>query len=274
MNIEFFCPRWGSEHLGWSAFCEKVKSEGYNGIEYAITCSTTEKELTEVWDLAAKNNLTLIAQHFDTYEADFSRHFDLYNTWMEKIKPFPVVKINSQTGKDYFSFEQNKQLIEAASAVGVPVVHETHRNKFSFAAHITREYLEKIPALQIALDASHWVCVAESFLDDQPEAMQLAIERAAHIHSRVGYPEGPQVPDPRIGEWQEALGKHLHWWDQVVARHRTQNATLTITTEFGPFPYMMHEPASGNPLADQWQVNVFMLQLLKKRYAFKEIYQQ
>ena len=26
------------------------------------------------------------------------------------------------------------------------------------------------------------------------------------------------------------------------------------------------EPASGNPLADQWQVNVFMMQLLKNRY--------
>jgi hypothetical protein len=82
----------------------------------------------------------------------------------------------------------------------------------------------------------------------------------------VGYPEGPQVPDPRVKEWQDALGKHLHWWDQVVARHRAENTTLTITTEFGPFPYMVHEPASGNPLADQWQVNVFMMQLLKKRY--------
>jgi hypothetical protein len=99
--------------------------------------------------------------------------------------------------------------------------------------------------------------------------MQLAIERAAHIHSRVGYPEGPQVPDPRIGEWQEALAKHLHWWDQVAARHRAANTTLTVTTEFGPFPYMVHHPATGQPIADQWQVNVFMLQLLKNRYTAK-----
>lgn len=35
---------------------------------------------------------------------------------------------------------------------------------------------------------AHWVAVAESFLEDQSEAVKLAIERADHIHARVGYP--------------------------------------------------------------------------------------
>jgi len=270
MPIQFFCPRWGSENLPWDDFCSKVKQAGFDGIEYAIASDVPEKVLDEVWNTAVKCNLAIIAQHYDTYEANYSRHYDAYNTWLKRIKTYPAIKINSQTGKDFFSFEQNKSLIDVAirftSATGVSVVHETHRNKFSFAAHVTREYLEKIPTLQIALDASHWVCVAESFLDDQQEVMQLAIERAGHIHARVGYPEGPQVADPRASEWQPALEKHLNWWDKVVERKRKENNTLTITPEFGPFPYMVHVPATGNPVADQWQVNVYMMELLKQRY--------
>ena len=74
------------------------------------------------------------------------------------------------------------------------VLHETHRNKFTFAAHITFDYPNRIPELRITLNASHWVNVAESFLEEQ--AIDLAIKRTEHIHARVGYPEGPQVPDP------------------------------------------------------------------------------
>lgn len=266
MNIQFYCPRWGSERLSWEDFCRQVKQEGYDGIEYGIAASTTSQELDEAWNTAVRYELKIIPQHYDTYEANFTRHYELYQAWLEKLKPYPAGKINSQTGKDFFSFSQNEVLIQAAATSGLNIVHETHRNKFSFAAHITKEYLQAIPGLQLTLDASHWVCVAESYLDDQPEAMQLAIERTEHIHARVGYPEGPQVPDPRVPAWQEALHRHLVWWDKVAERKRKEKATLTITPEFGPFPYMVHVPATGNPIADQWAVNSYMMRLLKKRY--------
>lgn len=266
MNIQFYCPRWGSEHLSWEDFCRQVKQEGYDGIEYGIAAGTTRQELDEVWDTVTRYGLKIIPQHYDTYEANFTRHYELYQAWLEKLQPYPAEKINSQTGKDFFSFSQNEVLIQAAATSGLNIVHETHRNKFPFAAHITKEYLQAIPGLKLTLDASHWVCVAESYLDDQPEAMQLAIERAEHIHARVGYPEGPQVPDPRVPAWQEALHKHLAWWDKVVERKRKEKATLTITPEFGPFPYMVHLPSTGIPIADQWAVNSYMMRLLKKRY--------
>lgn len=269
VSIQFFCPRWGSEHFSWEEFCMNVKSEGYNGIEYAIPYTATTKELDAAWNAAARHGLLMLPQHFDTYTADFSAHYDAYCAWLQRIKAYKPFKVNSQTGKDFFSFEQNRQLIDAAAASGVPVVHETHRNKFSYAAHVTQVYLEKIPHLQLTLDASHWVCVAESYLDDQPVAMQMAIERTAHIHARVGYPEGPQVPDPRAAEWQEALEKHLHWWDKVVQRIALQSpgAALTISPEFGPFPYMVHLPGTGRAVTDQWEVNSYMMHLLRTRYS-------
>lgn len=271
MDIQFYCPRWGSENVSWDLFLEKAVAAGYDGVEYGIGNTTGNKELDEVWNLAEKYKVKIIAQCYDTGEADFSKHLELYAGWFEMIRPYPVVKIDSQTGRDFFCFEHNSALIEAASRftneTNIQVAHETHRNKLLFAAHISKQYLEKIPGMKITLDASHWVCVAESFLEDQPQAIQLAIERTEHIHARVGYPEGPQVPDPRVKEWEYALNKHLAWWDKVAEQKKQENELLTITPEFGPYPYMVHIPGSGKPICDQWDINVYMMELLKKRYS-------
>jgi sugar phosphate isomerase/epimerase len=269
MEIQFYCPRWGSEHLDWDSFCRKVKDAGYDGIEYAIARTVGEKELDEVWNSIAKHGLKIIAQHYDTYEADFGEHLRLFDAWLNKISPYPVEKINSQTGKDHFDFVLNSEIIKAASRYTgnhQKIVHETHRGKFSFAAHVTKQYLVRNSELRITLDASHWVCVAESFLDDQQEVMELAIERTDHIHARVGYPDGPQVSDPRIKEHQAALEKHLGWWDKIVERKKKQNEMLTISPEFGPHPYMVNVPGTGRPVSDQWEINVWMMDLLKERY--------
>lgn len=72
---------------------------------------------------------------------------------------------------------------------------------------------------------------------------------------------------PRASEWEPTLNAHLTWWDTVVATHRAAGTQLTITTEFGPAPYMPEQPFTQQPLANQWEVNVFMLDLLRRRYA-------
>ncbi|SDD72460.1 sugar phosphate isomerase/epimerase family protein [Niabella drilacis] len=270
MELQFFCPRWGSEDLDWELFFEKARAEGYDGAEVGIGNQANEKELDRVWQLAERYGMKMIAQCYDTGEAGFSRHKALYEAWFRKIEAYPVVKINAQTGRDIFSFEQNRQLIDVAARfaqkTGTAVVHETHRNKALFCAHIGAEYLRKLPDLTITMDLSHWVCVAETFLEDQPEAVQLAIEKAGHLHARVGYSQGPQVPDPRVGEWSHALEAHLNWWDQLVRRKQAAGETITITPEFGPHPYMVYIPGLQKPIADQWAVNAWVMQLLKQRY--------
>ena len=229
---------------------KKVKAAGFDGVEYAITGDTPDRTLDEVWTLAEKYQLLMIPQHFDTVSADFNEHYDMYANWLERIRQYPALKINSQTGRDIFSFEQNVSLIQLA---GEGVVHEMHRGKFSFAAHVTKPYLQALPELQLTFDISHWVAVAESYLEDQQAAVQLAIERAAHIHARVGFPEGPQIPDPRLPEWCKELDLHLRWWQQIVDK-----GPVTITPEFGPFPYMTHD-------VSQWDINLFMKEIIKKR---------
>jgi hypothetical protein len=75
------------------------------------------------------------------------------------------------------------------------------------------------------------------------------------------------VPDPRIPERNEALDFHLAWWDKLVALKKQQNEILTITPEFGPYPYMVHVPPANAPIANQWDVNLWIMNLLKERYS-------
>lgn len=275
MNIKFFCPRWGSEHLSWGVFLSKVKAAGYDGVEIGIPSSQPAEEIRAIWEMLDRFQLAGIAQHYDTHDPGFSRHYENYGRWLEKTKWVKPFMINSQTGKDYFSLDQNKTLIGLAKQFSeqnqIPVVHETHRGRFSFAAHITRQYLMAIPDLRIAWDISHWVNVAESYLEDQQEALELAISATDHIHARVGFPEGPQINDPRAPEWKQALEAHLNRWDQVISQKRKQKVEqLTITPEFGPFPYMPAVPYTRIPLADQWDINQYMMKLLKTRYAAQD----
>ncbi|MGH2646989.1 MAG: sugar phosphate isomerase/epimerase, partial [Ginsengibacter sp.] len=68
-------------------------------------------------------------------------------------------------------------------------------------------------------------------------------------------------------EWDAAVKAHLAWWDAIVARKKKAGERLTILTEFGPADYMPTTPYTREPLADQWGINVYMMNLLRKRYA-------
>jgi sugar phosphate isomerase/epimerase len=179
--------------------------------------------------------------------------------------------INNHSGKDYFSFDDNKKFIEHTQALaketGLLICHETHRGRMLFAAHITRNFLEKYPDLRLTLDISHWCNVHESLLADQKETIDLALSRTDHIHARIGHPEGPQVNDPRAPEWEQTVKQHFEWWDKIVERKRRNGERVTVLTEFGPPDYMPTYPYTRQPLADQWAINVHMMHLLRKRYS-------
>ena len=269
MVIKFFCPRWGSEELDWDRFCRKVRDQGFDGVEAGVPFDEAEKN--QMKDALALYNLDLIGQYWQSFEKDFSLHKASYQKHLNHLATLNPVKIDSQTGKDYFDFEQNKELFSIAFAfsnqTGISVAHETHRNKSLFAAHITKNYLEKIPSLRITADFSHWCNVAESLLEDQEEALELAINRSIHIHARVGHSQSAQVTDPRLPEWKAALDQHTNWWSRILAYHQKAGTPLmTITPEFGPAPYMPAAPITLEPLANQWEINKWMMDYLKNKF--------
>ncbi len=269
MKLLFFCPIWGSESLSFSNFLQEVKAAGYDGVEMSFPINDNKRD--KMVRLIRSYGLKLIAQHWETVETDFSLHRQNFEFRLRNLVATQPLFINSQTGKDYYSFSQNKTLFELAQDIseeaGIPIIHETHRGKWSFAAHITKEYLQRLPNLKIALDISHWCVTAESFLEDQLEAVGKAIDATAHLHARIGYSEGPQVSDPRIPQWESALKAHLFWWDRLIANQIDKGSEyFTITPEFGAPPYMVLNPKTGEPLVNQWEINVWMMELLRKRH--------
>ncbi|MES2376080.1 MAG: sugar phosphate isomerase/epimerase [Bacteroidota bacterium] len=271
MKIDFFCPRWGCEDLSWKVFFNKVKEAGYDGVEIGFSSDLRDDEKKEIVDGLAQYKLKCIGQHWQTTDHDFKLHQSNFARELYSLSMLNPLFINSQTGKDHFTEEQNIVLIDLADKIGeetgVKIVHETHRGKWSFAAHVTERFLKKYPSVRITLDISHWCNVAESFLADQRSAVIRAILHTDHIHARVGYPEGPQVPDPREPLWDEALQHHLKWWDEVVSTKRDQGSSyFTITPEFGAPPYTVLLPGTNKAIANQWDINLFMKDMLKDRY--------
>jgi len=272
MQMMFFCPLWGHQHLEIEAFAKKVKDAGYEGVEMPLPSDDSERERTVA--VLRDYDLTLIAQHHETHLRDWEAHKQANEQCLRHLAAAKPLLINAHTGKDYFSFEQNAALIELAGSVadetGVRILHETHRGRFSFAAHVTQRYLETLEDLTLTLDLSHWCNVAESMLEDQTEAVELALSRCAYFHARVGFAEGPQITDPRAPEWQDTVVCHLQWWDQIL-EYALQRGDMVfpIAPEFGPFPYLQHLPFTQMPLANQWEINCYMKDLLTERYQSK-----
>lgn len=269
MKVLFFCTRWGHEHLSWADFCIKVRQAGYDGVETSLPLNT--KELTHILSELNNYDLKLIAVQWDTATSDFNAHINEYERRLRYAASVQPLFITSHTGRDFFAFEQNVQLLNLAKKInnetGIKIIHETHRGRFSFAAHVTKTYLQKMPWLRLTLDISHWFTVAESYLTDQPDAVDLALAHTDHIHARVGYVNGPQVSDPRSPEWSDIIEKHLSIWDKVVDVKKKQDiAQMTFTPEFGPFPYMQLVPFKNISIANQWEINEYMLNLLKSKY--------
>jgi sugar phosphate isomerase/epimerase len=268
MNIRFYCTVWGNT-LPFGEICERVRKAGYDGVEMDLPSDPDDAR--ERVHLLRDHDLRFIGQYWQSLETDFNRNRDSYRRHLEYLASTGPEFINAQTGKDYFSLDQNIELIRVSEAVardtGIQVIHETHRGKFLFCLPKFMDAVQSVPELPITLDASHWCNVHESLLEDQSIAMELAIRATRHIHARVGHPEGPQVNDPRAAEWTDALNAHLGWWDAVVTQHRASGRDLTITPEFGPAPYMPEMPHTRAPLSSQWDVNVHMMNLLRERYG-------
>ncbi|MES2277485.1 MAG: TIM barrel protein [Bacteroidota bacterium] len=275
MDIKFYAPRWGSENIPWPEFAAKAVADGYDGVEVFPLQSLHEQDA--LLHALEDNNLELALLHseqtegkdFGRYKAALKKNLDILATYQTaKLKP---QFINSHTGREYYTREQMAECFiicdNFSQKTGIKVIHETHRNKWAYAAHVVKGYLQDFKDVRLALDLSHWVCVSESYLEDQDEAVELALQHADHLHVRVGHPEGPQVTDPRAQENATALNHHLQWWDRWIAHQIKKGRNVcTITPEFGPYPYMSYQCFTNEPIANQWAINVFMKDLLKNRY--------
>ena len=269
-QLKIMATNWGYNGT-LDQYCEHVKKEGYDGIE--IWWPMEKKGQDELFTALKKNGLDVgfLCGGSQTNPAEHLAFFKKMTEAAATNTNQRPLYINCHSGRDHFSFDQNKLFIDHTNALSkqtsITICHETHRSRIMFAAHITRQFMEKYPELKLTFDVSHWCNVHESLLLDQTETVDMALARVEHIHARIGHPEGPQVNDPRAPEWDVAVKQHFDWWDKVIERKKKTGGIMTILTEFGPPDYMPTLPYTRQPLGDQWAINVHMMQLLRKRYA-------
>jgi sugar phosphate isomerase/epimerase len=268
-SLKIFATSWGYEG-SIDSFCALAKKEGYEGIE--VWWTSVKKEQDELFAALKKHQLA-VGFLAGSGESDATKNLEQFKKMVIEATEQTILKptyINCHSGKDYFSYEQNKVFIDFTTEIskksGIPIYHETHRGRMLFAANIAKNFMEKNPELRLTLDISHWCNVHESLLGDQPEAVAMALARTGHIHTRVGYEEGPQVTDPRAPEWENTVKTHLSWWDKVVEMKKKSGQPLTMLTEFGPPNYLHTLPYTQQPVANQWEINVYMMKMLRKRY--------
>ena len=159
-------------------YCAKVKQEGYDGIE--IWWPTSKQAQDELFAALGKHKLD-VGFLTGGSDANVQKHFDQFKAMVEPAATQQIQRplyINCHSGRDHFSFEQNKQFIDITTqlnkSTGVIICHESHRSRILYSAPVARNFMEKIPELRMTLDISHWCCVHESLLTDQEENVSLA----------------------------------------------------------------------------------------------------
>jgi sugar phosphate isomerase/epimerase len=266
-SLFVFGTNWGFNGTT-SELCAKLKQAGYDGLE--LWWPSVEKDRQELFQALEKNQLK-VGFLVGSGETDFKKHQQQFQDNLAEAAKAKPIYINCHSGKDFFSFEQNTELIAYSNGLSfgshVPIYHETHRGRALYAAPVTKKFMDFHKDLRITLDISHWCNVHESFLQGQEETVSQTLGRTDHIHARIGHPEGPQVSDPRAPEWADAVKHHFDWWDKVVETKKKEGKRITFLTEFGPPDYMPTLPYTRQAVADQWAINVYMMEVLRKRYS-------
>ncbi len=266
MKLLITRSRWEFADVPLQLFLAKVKEAGFDGTD--IYLPSLRETPGEVRRMHADHELALIGM-ITTEGSTPADHRASLRSGFALAREAGVIHLNCHTGRDFFPFEENCAIFAESLALGreygIPVSHETHRGRALFSTLATRRFLETLPGIRLTADFSHWCCVHESLLQDQKEAVALAIRHSDYIHARVGHIEGPQVSDPRAPEWNTEVNTHVAWWKQIAAERRSEGASLlAVCPEFGAPPYMPLLPFTRQPVTDLWEVTLWMKDLLKR----------
>jgi sugar phosphate isomerase/epimerase len=266
MQLKLFRHLWGVE-LPWEKALPAIKSLGYTGIEALLPAPADDSRFL---DLLAQNNLQFVAIA-QTNGKTAREHVQSLQQQTLHARKLNARFVAAQGGTDSFDDSDIKtfysESLKVESDSPIAIAHETHRGRPLFHPRVSAAILQQFPSLKLVCDFSHWVCVSERLLDDSDQVLHLAARQAYHVHARVGYAQGAQVPDPRVPKYQPELQAHQRWWDLIWDSQKQRGfKETTICPEFGPPPYLQTDPLSGQPAADLWEVVEWQSNQLQTRF--------
>lgn len=257
MKTKFYKTTWGMPGTPDEVLA-KIKSADYEGWEDWI------KPHFEVQALAKRHGLEYMAMVPGESPEQFRKDLD-------EAHDAGAVGCTVHVGHAYQSYEEGLdllgKLVDIAKTLPFPVNFETHRGRLMYDPLSTARYLRALPDLWLVADLSHWTVVTESMLGSFEDALSITVARTRHIHCRVGHEEGPQVPDPRVKQWEGHVNAMEKIWDRIRDAHEKRGEkVITLDPEYGPPNYMWTEPKAGAPLADLWDVCLWSRDRMRARW--------
>ncbi len=273
MQLQLVRHLWGVDlSNGLSPYVAHWHDIGYTALEASVRTIPDPSLLRQTCKAEQFGWIAQIFSNMFSPSGTVQQHLHSFQEQIEECLDGEPLFYNCHTGSDAWSATEAEDFYGAALEMerkfGVTLAHETHRSRYFNNPWNTRRILDRFPALKLTCDFSHWVCVAERLLEDCTEIIELCAAHCQHLHARVGYEEGPQVPDPRAPEWQTHLQAHEQWWETIWQAQRANGfKTSTLTPEFGPPPYLHTIPYTQQPVADLNAICDWMAERQRDRFA-------
>jgi len=267
MKIKYLCTMWGMNLPTLEESFNLIKDAGFDGVEMPVPRNRAERD--RLGSLLNEIGLDLVVQ-VRAEGSTVDEQIDFLGKELISASELNTLLTNVHCGKDYWPLAENIRVIsiaqKLASELGIKILHETHRARATFCTTSTMEIIDTLPEIRFTADFSHWCCVHNSLLQNQQDSVDRVIERSDYIHARVGSATSPQITDPRATEWKEAVEVYVRWWEKIAEHHKNNDSEfLPVCSEFGPPEYMVTLPSTGKPIADQWEINCYMKEMLKER---------
>ncbi len=268
MQLKIFKTLWGFEGYLNQACLQAVEA-GFNGIEGQAPELASDRKifhkLLDQHQLGYIAEITTAGSYVPERKATPEEHLQSLKRKLEYSAELKPLFITCLAGCDAWpedvAVDFFNQAIHLSKQYELDICFETHRSRCMFNPWVTLRIAEKIPEIKITADFSHWCVVCERLMDSELDTIKALTPHIHHIHARVGYEQGPQVPHPNAPEYEYALRAHQRWWQMIWQSHLDSGCQIsTLTPEFGPDGYLQSEPFTQKPVADLWEINQWMAQ--------------
>ncbi|KAF4947090.1 hypothetical protein FGADI_10720 [Fusarium gaditjirri] len=243
----------GKDFKNWIPWFPDLKEQRYVGIEVDITDRDVDnlQQLRRILDNVGLKATVLIHTAWAGYVGGRPRdltpdvHLDIYRQNLEHAKILKPVKINAQSGADYWSLDESVDFYQKTLGIDKErdltglARHETHCNRSLFTPYAANYILTKALELRVTADVSHWVVVCERLLDlgEDKEILDLLVPRVTHIHVHIGTTQSSQCPEPEDPVFKEEREFFERLWLHIIKARSQDNNLITFVPEHCPYPY-------------------------------------
>lgn len=275
MQLTQFKTFWGWQS-SYAAIVDDLVEGGFDGLEAPAPADAASFD--QLGTLLDQHKLGFIAEicTAGSYVADRratpAQHLADLERKIVHGKPLQPRFFNVMAGCDAWPLEVQVDFFARALDIGdrhgATLSFETHRGRSFFNPWVTRDVVRKVPDLWLTCDFSHWHVVCERLIDTEWDTILELAPRGHHIHARVGYDQGPQVPHPADPAYATYLEFHQRCWEQVWQEQLRRGVDVTsMTPESGPDGYTHRLPFTGAPIDDFAAINRWMAAAERRHFA-------